>query len=78
MAVRGLRMMEGEGELGSWFLARNSGRNLRDNAWLGSRATSLGRPLREWTSLHLLPEAREVRKAVLGVKSWRDELMSGS
>ena len=78
MEVRGFMRMEGEGESGLWFLARKSGRKRSDIAPLGSLETSLGRPLRAWTSLHLLPEARAMRNVVFMVKCLREEDLNGS
>ena len=75
---RDLIEMTGEGEPGSWFLARKSGRNCRDMELSGSNATSLGSPLSACTSLHLLLEARETRKAVLRVRCFREDCVSGS
>ncbi len=48
----------GEGELGSWFSARNSGIDLRVMEPSASRAVSLSKPLKAWASLLRLPEAR--------------------
>ena len=70
--------MTREGSLGDWFLARNSGRKLREIDPFGSDVTSEGKPLRACTSLHLRPEARATRKTVLRVRNFREISRIGS
>ena len=70
--------MQGEGSEGSWFLAKNSGKNFRmkePSCWV---AMSLIRPLRLQTSLALLPEARAMRNTVLQVRDLRSDENKGS
>ena len=70
--------MEGEGSPGTWFFARNSGRKRREKEPSGSLATSWERPLKAWTSLQRLPEARATRKAVFQVRCFNEQERRGS
>ena len=73
-------MMWGEGSSGFWFLARNSGRNLREKApFLDNEITTM--PERLEISEALLPEARATKKTVFKVRSLKSSrllsLMAG-
>ena len=65
--------MTGEGEPGSWLLGKQCGRKHRDTEASGSNAASLGSPFSACTLLHLLPEAKKTRKAVLSVRCFSED-----
>ena len=75
MEERDLTEMTGEGEPGSWLLAKKCGRKHRDMEASGSNAASLGSPFSACTSLHLLPEAKKTRKAVLRVRCFSEDCL---
>ena len=70
--------MMGEGSPGFWFFAKNSGKNLREKEPSGSLPISAANPLKLFTSLSLLPEAREMRNNVLKAKFLRFAFEIGS
>lgn len=64
--------IKGERSPGSWFFARNSGRNLSEIVPSGEWEMSSFRPERLEISETLLPEARAMRKAVLYERAVRE------
>ena len=74
-ADRGGMRMWGDMSSGFWFLARNSGRNLRQRAPLLVVEMSPLIPDRLVISEALLPEARAIRKTVLKVRCFKSSIL---
>ena len=79
MALMGGMMIEGEGWLGCWFFAINSGKKCKVYEFeFISSLISKSKPLKACTSLHRLPAASEIKKTVFRVKDARSNFSKGS